>query len=348
MQTTLYFNQGASDKVYTANILPEEDGFHVHFAYGRRGSSLKAGSKTKTPVSREKAQAIFDKLIKAKIAKGYATDENGAVYSSVQSEQSGINCQLLNPVDEAAMIKLCHDNRFIAQEKFDGVRQLLEKTASSVRSINRKGLYTGLSKTISQAVEQLDYDSIILDGEGLGDVNAVFDILHLDGNDLTMLPYVERLSILSTLYLDNNVVECVQTAFSTDEKLALVLEVKKRHGEGVVFKDISSSYEAGRPSSGGNQLKFKFYETATVKVSGHNDDRRSVRISVLDSTNAAIEVGNVTIPPNHDVPDVGQLVEVRYLYAYPNGGSLYQPTYLGVRTDKDSPDTKLQLKYKPT
>jgi len=347
MQTTLYFNQGASDKIYQANIIESCDGYLVNFAYGRRGNSLKSGSKTKEPVSLEKAQKIYDTLIKSKTAKGYTPDENGTVYSAVDSEQSCINCQLLNPVDEAAMIKLCHDDRFIAQEKFDGVRQLLEKTASSVRSINRKGLYTGLSKTISQAVEQLDCDSIILDGEGLGDVNAVFDILHLDGNDLTMLPYVERLSILSTLYLDNNVVECVQTAFSTDEKLALVLEVKKRHGEGVVFKDISSSYEAGRPSSGGNQLKFKFYETATVKVSGHNNDRRSVRISVLDSTNAAIGVGNITIPPNHDVPDVGQLVEVRYLYAYPNGGSLYQPTYLGVRADKDVADMATQLKYKP-
>ena len=57
-------------------------------------------------------------------------------------------------------------------------------------------------------------------------------------------------------------------------------------------------------------------------------------------------VGNVTIPANCEIPQKGDLVEVRYLYAY-KGGSLYQPTYLGKRSDVDEDECVLnQLKYK--
>ena len=75
--------------------------------------------------------------------------------------------------------------------------------------------------------------------------------------------------------------------------------------------------------------------------------QRSVSLTLLDST-MRIGVGNVTIPPNQPLPEKGQVVEVRYLYAY-EGGSLYQPTYLGVRTDLNDEDCSLgQLKYKPS
>jgi bifunctional non-homologous end joining protein LigD len=59
-----------------------------------------------------------------------------------------------------------------------------------------------------------------------------------------------------------------------------------------------------------------------------------------------IEVGNVTIPPNKEIPALNSIVEVRYLYAY-EGGSLYQPTYLGPRDDLRVEDCGIaQLKYK--
>jgi hypothetical protein len=50
---------------------------------------------------------------------------------------------------------------------------------------------------------------------------------------------------------------------------------------------------------------------------------------------AGTGVGSVTIPPSHTVPAAGSIVEVRYLYAY-EGGSLYQPVYLGIRDDIDA------------
>jgi bifunctional non-homologous end joining protein LigD len=56
------------------------------------------------------------------------------------------------------------------------------------------------------------------------------------------------------------------------------------------------------------------------------------------------EVGSVTIPPNRNVPKVGQIIEVEYLYAH-RGGSLTQAVYKGVREDVDA-DSADSLHYK--
>jgi bifunctional non-homologous end joining protein LigD len=115
--------------------------------------------------------------------------------------------------------------------------------------------------------------------------------------------------------------------------------------EGVVFKRIDAPYTAGRPASNGDVLKFKFYATATLSVIAVNG-KRSVQLGA--STAHGWEfVGNVTIPANQSIPEALDLVEVRYLYRYPNG-SLFQPTYLGRRSDKDVADGLAALKLKPT
>ena len=48
---------------------------------------------------------------------------------------------------------------------------------------------------------------------------------------------------------------------------------------------------------------------------------------------------------NREIRRDRTLVEVRYLYAYP-GGALYQPVYLGPRTDQTLPDDVSTLKFK--
>ena len=68
---TLYYRQGASDKVYQAALEPRGEGFVVHFAFGRRGSTLNTGTKTASPVDYEAAKRIYDKLVREKTAKGY-------------------------------------------------------------------------------------------------------------------------------------------------------------------------------------------------------------------------------------------------------------------------------------
>jgi len=87
-------------------------------------------------------------------------------------------------------------------------------------------------------------------------------------------------------------------------------------------------------------------ETA-VRVIGRNGDKRSVAMELMDGSGQWVGVGSCTIPANFSIPEAGDYVEVGYLYAYPNGGSLFQPTYKGMRRDvDDSACVTSQLKYK--
>ena len=79
-QTTLYYRQGSSDKVYQASIEQQNGGYVVNFAFGRRGTTLQTGTKTNAPVSYDEAKRIFDKLVNEKTAKGYTPGEDGMPY----------------------------------------------------------------------------------------------------------------------------------------------------------------------------------------------------------------------------------------------------------------------------
>lgn len=117
--------------------------------------------------------------------------------------------------------------------------------------------------------------------------------------------------------------------------------------EGVVFKKLTGAYTQGRPPTGGDALKLKFIETASFIVSGIND-QRSVSLSLWRG-DTLVSAGNVTIPPNEAVPREGTVVEVRYLYAFPESGAVYQPVYLGPRDDIAPAECVVeQLKYKAT
>ena len=83
---TLYFREGSSDKLYYAAIEPEDGGFVVNFAYGRRGSTLQTGRKTPAPVPYEKAKTVYDKLVREKTAKGYTPGAEGTPYKQSKDE----------------------------------------------------------------------------------------------------------------------------------------------------------------------------------------------------------------------------------------------------------------------
>ncbi len=135
------------------------------------------------------------------------------------------------------------------------------------------------------------------------------------------------------------------TAWKPAEKDRLLAMLKEGGKEGIVLKRIDAPYTAGRPNTGGTQFKHKFYATLSAVVSSINR-QRSVEIQLFGETDL-VTAGNVTIPPNHRLPDVGQVVEVRYLYAFRESGVIYQPVYLGVRNDVPRTDCRTsQLKFK--
>jgi len=72
----LFFREGKSDKVYEVDLCevgPNQ--FVVNFRYGRRGSKLREGTRTSSPVSRDEAVAIYNDLVVSKTKKGYRETE---------------------------------------------------------------------------------------------------------------------------------------------------------------------------------------------------------------------------------------------------------------------------------
>lgn len=344
----LFYRDGPSDKEYHAAIHAVEGGHTVTFAFGRRGSALAAGTKTQAPVSPEKARQVYDKLVAEKTAKGYTPDGAGAAFalSDNAGRVSGLHPQLLNPIDEEAARRHLEDDAWCLQEKFDGRRTLVAVEGGHAEGVNRKGLYVSLPQEIADALAGLP--DCALDGELLGEEYVAFDLLRLDGGDLRPSPYRTRYEVLADLVAMSlgPGARVAETAWKTPEKRAFYARIAQAGGEGVVFKKVNAPSVAGRPASGGAQVKCKFYATCTCLVAARND-QRSVRLSLRDAAGKAIAVGSVTIPANKAVPPAGALVEVRYLYAYKNG-SLYQTAYLGERDDLEAGDCVLsQLKFKP-
>jgi len=345
--TTLYFRQGPSDKVYQASIQPKDQGFMVHFAYGRRGSTLTTGSKTSAPVEYQIAKSIFDKLIKEKTAKGYTpgTDAGSTTPPDSPGQHSGIHCQLLNPINEQQLNQLLFNHDYWMQEKFDGRRLLIKKDGDQITGINRLGFPTAVPDAIVRNAAKYPRN-FLLDGEAVGDTFHAFDLLTIGPEDMRHLAFSVRYLRMRNMlnaYDHPNIREV--RVFFPPQSAGWFQQFKNEGKEGVVFKHKDAPYTPGRPNSGGSQLKYKFYETASFIVTKVND-QRSVSLILFESEKIR-PAGNVTIPPNQAVPAPGTVVECRYLYAFKESGSIYQPVYLGARTDIRAEECiTAQLKYK--
>ena len=342
--TTLYCKEGSSDKVYRAAIEPRGEGFVVNFAYGRRGSTLTTGTKTACPLYYAAARLIYDKLVREKVAKGYTTGADGQAYTEGSRRMTAVRPQLLNAVEDPEA--LLADNAFYLQPKHDGRRLLVRKRGQDIAGINRRGIECGIPESISAAALSLP-GGFLIDGEAVGDMLHVFDILEADGTDLRAIPYRDRLVKLLNLLASGQQtgIQWVATITGQSAKRRVFDQLRADLAEGVVFKRIGAGYSPGRPNTGGDQFKYKFVETASVIVSAINA-RRSVAIAVWEA-GTLVPAGNVTIPVDHPVPQVGDVIEARYLYALTVSGSLFQPVYLGVRDDILAAEcTRDQLKFR--
>jgi bifunctional non-homologous end joining protein LigD len=346
----LSYTEGSSDKIYQASIQESGDGYVVNFAYGRRGNTLATGSKTPVPVTVEKAELIYNKLIHEKMSKGYKEVNNGGnptVVNHTEARQTDFLPQLLNEIEESDLEKYLNSDDWCAQEKYDGVRRGVLKRDGKAIGTNRKGLTVQLPQDTIDLIENgLKASDFTWDGEALGDTVMLFDCII---PELPKASYHLRYAMLKeTCRHNTGHLLVAPTAWTRAEKIALLEKLRMENAEGIVFKNIRSPYVPGRPNSGGDQLKFKFHATASCVVIGINENKRSISLGVYDMNHpeSIIEVGNTTVYPNQQVPKVGAIVEVRYLYYFP-GGSLFQPVLLGEREDmeyKDCVITQLKLK----
>jgi bifunctional non-homologous end joining protein LigD len=369
--TVLHNNRAGSDKIYRVELREVQGGWVVSYRNGRRlpgpGYQIQGsagGLKTPTPVTVEQARQVYNAVIREKERGHYrvvdriseasaipatatASDEAAAPPNEAEQKDSGKFPMLLIPIeDEATALRLCENPSYCGQEKQDGERRMLLKDLHSIRGVNRNGEFVSIPEAVRAAADSIGVNAFLIDGEEIGETLPVWDLLEYDGEDLRTQPMqirYERLAMFIPRF-HNSAIRIVPTAFTREAKRAMFEDIKSRGGEGMVFKLVAAPYVEGKSKYA---LKYKFRGRATVQVVGISSTKRSVQMGVAAEDGIQF-IGNITIPANKDVPVIGQYVEVEYLYAYPNGGSLYQPTYIGPRPDKNEADRHDSLKFKRT
>ncbi len=155
---------------------------------------------------------------------------------------------------------------WIFERKFDGIRLLAFKNGQDVGLFSRNRLPQNIP-SVAQAIMRLSIDELILDGEitwGGGEVTYhIFDVMWLDGRDLTSLPLDARRELLSELPLT----EPLERVVSLDDLLPW--ERAQTEGwEGVIAKRRDSLYEHRRSP---HWLKMKCEMSQELVVGGFTD-----------------------------------------------------------------------------
>lgn len=245
-------------------------------------------------------------------------------------------------VNDAKNTNHLHLNDWWMQQKYDGVRLLVEVTEQGWSAYNRRGEQSSLSgdPRLDRAFSSLRVDgTVVFDGEFVGDWFVVFDFL-APGIVEPEHPFETRFSVLES-YLDAPGVVVAKTAKTTDEKEAMFQGLLERGAEGVIFRDrLAPYYQGYHPRAG--VLRWKFTKTIDCVVLERTPDGKdSVTLGLLDLRDEAIiwhNVGKASTVGKSVEP--GEVVEVEFLYAT-ESNRLYQPRIKRVRTDKLSRECTL-------
>jgi len=355
----MHSTKNGADKDYNLHLEPDGQGqWRLIYENGKHGAALKRKDKIEGAVPYEQAKAAFDATVEDKMKTGgYVPQGAGVAYQDVVSADriSGIEPQLLKAIPTDLVHQRMADSAYMWQEKKDGERRMIRKTtvgeSASAKVIvigtNRDGLIVPIPKELADAVAALPLDFCVLDGEDMGQGRyAAFDLVATAADPAGQRRCEDRYLALQQLLraAPSPYWIAVATAFTPADAKALNKAVFHAKGEGLVGKLKDAPYTPGVSE---DQFKFPYLDRATVFVERHDGTKRSVHIAVLDVDGNPMPLKKVTIPANYDIPPVGAIVDVEYLYAHATGG-LAQPRYKGVRSDRRMEHcVASQLKFKP-
>lgn len=155
---------------------------------------------------------------------------------------------------------------WIFERKFDGIRLLAYKKGNDVQLFSRNQITQHLP-AIQEAIEHLPHQELILDGEitwrGGQTAYHIFDIMWLDGRNVTTLPLEERRELLEQLPLHEPL-----HRVSVIEDSSPWERAEREGWEGVIAKRRGSIYEHRRSKQ---WLKMKCELSETFVVGGFTD-----------------------------------------------------------------------------
>jgi bifunctional non-homologous end joining protein LigD len=277
--------------------------------------------------------------------------------------------------------------------KWDGYRAIVEAREGWLRIVSRRGIdLTATYSELAPLADAIGVDDVVLDGElvVLDDAGRpsfaalqqhehaatfmIFDVLRIDGRDVTALSWRERRAVLERLALRGGT---WQTPPVVEGDAEHALDTARRLGlEGVVAKRVDAPYLPGRRTTTWQKLKLKarqelvvggwlpgegrlsgtvgallvgYYErpgagalTYAGRVgSGIDDAGRDALATHLARRTTSPFASTPRLPsPVWVEPDV--VAEVEFT-EWTSDGVLRQPVFLALRDDKDPAEVTREL-----
>jgi bifunctional non-homologous end joining protein LigD len=238
-------------------------------------------------------------------------------------------------IDQAGRFVI--DDIWGLQEKHNGHRRIVVKEGTTAWMTNRSGVRRSLPGPIAMVLRRIPFD-FVLDGEmldeKLGNVYKAFDLLSLNGLNILGLPYRERLALLTQHFTGvHSLIHVVETAFTKEEKMALIAKLDAECAEGCVFKKLDAKYSQGRANV---HKKLKFVKTLSAIVGDRSLEKDGrikdgVDLLLYDEKGVLIRISGCSLIGRQKVAK-GDVVEVRFLYSTPER-HIVQPVMIMKRDD---------------
>jgi bifunctional non-homologous end joining protein LigD len=184
-----------------------------------------------------------------------------------------------------------NDSAYVHEAKFDGYRLQARLDGGKVKLLTRKALdWTHKFKPVADALSQLNADAALIDGEvvveqnGVSDFSALqdalkhnkpnfvyyaFDVLHLDGVDLTGEPLLARKAVLERLLKGAKPHGVVRYSEHFEISGSQMLDhACQLNLEGVISKRRDAPYRSGRSD---DWIKSKCHQNQEFVIVGYKD-----------------------------------------------------------------------------
>jgi bifunctional non-homologous end joining protein LigD len=264
--------------------------------YGETKKYLKKETTTKL-----KKELIADPIKKNDVKKNFSLKQNKEVAAYIEKAKKAAFPKKVTPMLATLVDKPFDEEGWLYEVKWDGYRTVafINKNKVELKSRNDKS-FNEKFYPVYNAVKQLNFDAV-LDGEivvldengksDFGDLQNwrseadgelfyyVFDILWLNGKNLTALPLTERRAILKNTIQDSDI---IRVSENFNEKGTDFFTIAKRLGlEGIMAKKANSLYHEDTRSD--DWLKIKSNKGQEVVIGGftNNDDSSKLFSALL-------------------------------------------------------------------
>lgn len=218
------------------------------------------------------------------------------LFDSLPEEERALLRKRRQPDWVPPMLATLTDLRFsdpdwVFERKVDGVRGLGFRRSKAVRLLSRNRLPLSRYGEIEEAMAEQPADDVVVDGEVVafhgrqtsfarlqGRVRGtrirvfyyVFDLLHLDGHDLTQLPLRRRKALLRRALTFGDPIRFLPHRAEHGKRFHR--EACEKGWEGIIAKRASAPYTGGRS---GDWLKLKCVADQELVIGGYTDPRGS-------------------------------------------------------------------------